>query len=66
MNGHEVLICKQVDYLQIAAAQQATIDAFISAIGGRVSFIGNKDLMTRFNGANYVQSRDYIKMHCMS
>ena len=66
MDGHEVLLCKQVDDFQIAAAKRMNIDAFISAIGGRVRFIGKKNLMTRFNGANYVQSRYYIEMHCMS
>ena len=63
MDNQEVLLCKQVDDLQIAAATKTTIDAVISAIGGRLRFIDNKDLMTRFNGANFVQSRDYIKMH---
>ena len=66
MHHQDVLLCKQVDDFQIAAADKKTIDAVISAIGGRVRFIGNKDLMTRFNGANFIQSRDYIKIHCLS
>ena len=65
MDNQEVLLCKQVDDFQIAAATKTTFDAVISAIGGRVRFICNNDLMTTFNGANFVQSRDYIKMHCM-
>ena len=63
---NKVLICKQVDYFQIDSEHRETIDQVISQIGGRVRFIGNEGLMTKFNGANYVQSRDYIKMHCQS
>ena len=63
-NGKEVLICKQVDDFQIAAADSSTIECVINQIGGRVQFVGNKELMTQFNGACYLQTRDYIKMYC--
>ena len=62
----EVLICKQVDDFQIASHDRGTIEEVIEQIGGRVRFVGNKELMTKFNGACYIQSRDYIKMHCQS
>ena len=54
------------DDFKIAATHRETIDQVILQIGGRVRFIENKDLMTKFNGANYVQSREYIKMHFQS
>ena len=63
---NEVLICKQVDDFQISAKHRETINQVIPQIGGRVRFIGNEGLMKKFNGADYVQSREYIKMHCQS
>ena len=41
IDGKEVLICKQVDDFQIAAADKATIDYFMNRIGGSVRFVGN-------------------------
>ena len=58
------MMCKQVDDFQIAVADSSTIEDVINKIGGRVRFVGNKELMTHFNGACYLQTRDYIKMYC--
>ena len=55
-----------MDDFHIAATYRETIDQVIFQIGRRDRFIGNKGLMTKFNGADYVQSREYIKMHCQS
>ena len=51
IDGKEVLIFKQDDDFQIAAADRSTIDHVINQIGGRVRFIGNDVLMTKFNGS---------------
>ena len=64
--GEEVLICKQVDDFRIASFRRTTIEDVIEQIGGRIRFVGNKELMTKFNGECYVQTREYIKMHCQS
>ena len=63
---NEVLICKQVDDFQIAAKHRETIDQVISQIGKRFRLIKNEGLMEKFNGANHLQSIQYIKMHCQS
>ena len=61
--GKEVLVCRQVDDFKIAAADRVTVDRVIAAIGAEVRFVGNPDLLTRFNGVDYEQTREYIRIH---
>ena len=61
--GKDVMLCRQVDDMKIAAADKETIDGVIAAIGTKVRFVGNKDLLTRFNGVDYDQTSEYIRIH---
>ena len=64
--GEEVIICRQVDDFKIGSAKRTAIDKVIAAIGAEVRFVGNKDLLTRFNGVDYEQTREYIRIHSES
>ena len=61
-----MIICRQVDDFKIGSANRTAIDKVIAAIGAEVRFVGNKDLLTRFNGVDYEQTREYIRIHSES
>ena len=64
--GEEVLICKQIDDFQIASTKRDIIEDVIIHIGKIILFVGNNEIMTKFNGACYFQTKENIKMHCKS
>ena len=62
-NGKNVLFLRQVDDFAVAAEDNSTCQAVITAINDELS-IEIKDLgqLTRYNGVDVIQSRDYIKL----
>ena len=61
-----MIICCQVDDFKIGSAKRKSIDKVIAAIGAEVRVVGNKELLTRFNGVDYEQTREYIRIHSES
>ena len=55
-----------MDDFKIGFAKKTAIDKVIAAIGAEVPFVGNNDLLTRFNGVNYEQTWAYIHIHITS
>ena len=58
-----MIICRQVDDFKIGSAKRTAIDKVIAAIGADVRFVRNKELLNRFNGVYYEQTREYIRIH---
>ena len=63
-NGHEVMILRQVDDFAIAAKDEAIAQDVIKCIDKYMT-IEIKDLgkLTRYNGVDIVQTRNYIKLN---
>ena len=63
-NGQEVMFLRQVDDFAIAAATEETAKAIIKTIDQYMT-IQIKDLgtLTRYNGVDVMQTRDYIKLN---
>ena len=62
-NGHRILLKRQVDDIAIAAPTQQIAQEIIEIIGKSVHIEG-KDLLTKFNGVEVDQTREYIRIHC--
>jgi hypothetical protein len=65
IDGQRVLVCRQVDDLAVACADPALARRIISTIGTMVDLTGH-DLLTKYNGVDVDQMRDYVKVHCRS
>jgi Reverse transcriptase (RNA-dependent DNA polymerase) len=65
INGFQVLLCRQVDHLAIACADEATAKWVIAQIGAQVE-VTDGGLLTTFNGVDITQTTDYIKVSCAS
>ena len=61
--SHKVYVCRQVDDLAISAPSIEIGQRLITAIGSHVTLAGNS-LLTKFNGIQVEQSREYIRLHC--
>ena len=61
-DGHPVYVCRQVDDLAIAAPTIDIGQNLIAAIGSHVTLAGNS-LLTKFNGVQVEQSKQYIRIY---
>jgi len=65
VKGEVVFICQQVDDFAIASDTRAVAEYIVLEIDKRVSTT-SKDIGTKYNGVDILQSRDYIKLYCES
>jgi hypothetical protein len=65
-NDEPILICRMVDDFSVAAPSAATTEAFIAFIASKGITIRDDGLLTKFNGVDLLQTRDYVKLSCTS
>ncbi len=65
VKGEVVFICRQVDDFAIASDTRAVAEYIVSEIDKCISTT-SKDIGTKYNGVNILQTQDYIKLHCES
>jgi len=65
INGELLLVCRQVDDFAIAVKNPKTADILINKINVHVT-TQNKDVGTKYNGVDLLQTQDYIKISCES
>jgi hypothetical protein len=65
-NDEPILICRMVDDFSVAAPSAATTEAFIAFIASKGITIRDDGVMTKFNGVDVLQTRDYVKLSCAS
>jgi Reverse transcriptase (RNA-dependent DNA polymerase) len=58
-----VLVCRQVDDLAVGSPDVATYDAIIDRVGQQVELV-KQGVLTRFNGVDIQQTREYIAISC--
>jgi Reverse transcriptase (RNA-dependent DNA polymerase) len=63
INGHLVLLCRQVDDIAIACADPATAQSIIKQIGDKIK-VKTEGLLTRFNGVDVGQYAEYVQISC--
>jgi Reverse transcriptase (RNA-dependent DNA polymerase) len=63
VQGSDVLLCRQVDDLAIASTSAVAYDHITDTIGRRVE-LSKLGLLTRFNGVDITQTREYIQISC--
>jgi len=73
LDGHEILVCRQVDDFASGSPTKAGCEAFITALRSFVeaeyNYMGmetSKGMFERYNGIDVIQTRDYIKLSCES
>jgi Reverse transcriptase (RNA-dependent DNA polymerase) len=66
--GDRVYICRMVDDFAVATRRPEVASALIAAIGSCGDGIDIRDdgLLTKFNGVDISQTRDYVKLSCTS
>jgi deoxyuridine 5'-triphosphate nucleotidohydrolase len=65
IDGKMVLFLRQVDDFAIAATNATTVDRLIDQINEQLRMpMKNLGIITRFNGIDIEQTRDYVKLHC--
>jgi hypothetical protein len=65
INGHRILVKRQVDDIAVAAPTSEIASEVINMIGQHVTIQGNH-ILTKFNGVEVDQTSTYIKLHCHS
>lgn len=65
IDGHDVLVCRQVDDFAIGTRDPAVAEKFIGMINERVTTLSD-GVGKRYNGIDLMQTRDYIKVHCQN
>ena len=64
-NGHDMLICRQVDDLAIGCANIEAVQSFVAAICTNNSVdLRDEGLLSSFNGVDVTQTDRYIKISC--
>jgi Reverse transcriptase (RNA-dependent DNA polymerase) len=63
LNSTPILVCRQVDDLAVGSPDAATYDAIIDRIGSQVELV-KQGVLTRFNGVDIQQTREYIALSC--
>jgi hypothetical protein len=63
--GEEIFICRQTDDFAIAASTACAATGLISAIVAKFD-IRDDGLLTKFNGIDVLQTRDYVQLSCSS
>ena len=61
--GEEIFICRQVDDFKVADPNKQIIRDVIQAIEGDVMLVAKDKLLTHYNGVDYDQTCEYIKVH---
>ena len=62
-HGDKVIICRQVNNFKVSAKDEATVQTVMANIKNRIHFKYNPKALTCFNGIDYEQTQDYIKVH---
>lgn len=65
IDGHLVLICRQVDDFAIATSDPATAEKLIARLNKYVT-VESEGVGSKFNGIEIEQTRDYLRQHCTS
>ena len=60
---HDILACRQVDDFAFAAEHRETLDAVLQDLATRIDFIPEDKLLSKYNGIDVEQTRDYIRIH---
>jgi hypothetical protein len=63
--NEEIFICRQTDDFAIAASTARAATGLIRAIRAKVD-IRDDGLLTKFNGIDILQTRDYVQLSCSS
>ena len=58
-----VLACRQVDDFSFASGECDTVIQVLQELSKRIDFIPESDFLSRYNGIDVEQTRDYIKIH---
>eukprot|EP00957_Ditylum_brightwellii_P202860 15332116-Ditylum_brightwellii.AAC.1 len=61
--GKLIFICCQVGNFKVAGPDGDIIQDLINAIGGKIQLTVEKELIHYYNGIDYKQTQDYVKMH---
>jgi hypothetical protein len=65
--GHKVLFLRQVDDFAVACSDPGISKEIICQIGAQLQVpLNDLGTLTKFNGLDIVQTRDYTKIHCQS
>jgi hypothetical protein len=67
IDGEKVLFLRQVDDFAVACCNPAITKEIIRQVGVQLTVpLHDLGVLTKFNGVNILQTRDYIKIHCES
>jgi hypothetical protein len=67
IQGKKVLFLRQVDDFAVACVDDAITREVIKQVGARLTVpLHDLGLLTKFNGVDILQTRDYIKISCES
>ena len=64
--GHEIFACRQIDDFMFSGKDEAVVRRLIERLGMDIRLEAEEDVVSHYNGIDFLQTRDYIKMHAQS